>query len=274
MRRRMESRRGLSSAGLRNIAEITMLIDHAAQIIYMTLLRNSGIDDCYTDPLFSAMIFIGRLSFPIFAFLVAEGAYHSRSREKYALRLAVLALISIIPFRLAFRTEWTFFSSNVFFTLFAGLLAITIAEKIKERFRYNSEFPIRFLQVCAVLCICAICLMINSDYDFFGVILILIFYYYRDKRFEMLLCAALMFLPLYFLSISVTYAGLIGRFPSLSSYLMFCLRSVKHEAPGLLSLPLIALYNGHKGQSLPKVFYYAFYPVHLILLVMIREAIF
>ncbi|MDO5444258.1 MAG: TraX family protein [Eubacteriales bacterium] len=273
MRQSIEKCSGLSSAGLRNIAEISMLIDHTAQTLYMTYLRSSGIEDCYTDPLFSAMIFIGRLAFPIFAFLLAEGAHHSRDRMKYACRLAVLSLVSIIPFRLAFSSQGVP-SSNVFFTLLAGLLTIMVTEKIRDQFNSHSEFLIRFLQAFAVICICTICLAINSDYDLFGVLLILIFYFLRENRSKMILCAALLFIPLYFLSVLLKFINTLDFFYSLSQYLQFCLRVVKHEAPGILALPLIALYNGNRGKALPKAFYYLFYPVHLILLVLIREAIF
>ena len=259
-----ESCRGLSSAGLKNIAEISMLIDHTAQVLYISFLDRIGITDYFSDSLFSIMIFIGRLAFPIFAFLTAQGACHTRSRKKYAIRLAVLAVISILPFHLATIQSVIRFS-NVFFTLLAGLLAIIATEKIRNR----------LLQGCSVLCICAICLAINSDYDIFGVILILIFYYFRDNPSDMILCAALAFLPLYFISVFLSSLSLLVRFPSFSGYLVFCLQSVKNEAPGLLSLPLIALYNGSKGKSsLPSAFYYAFYPLHLLLLALIRDAVF
>lgn len=269
-----ESCRGLSSAGLKNIAEISMLIDHTAQVLYISFLARIGITDYFSDSLFSIMIFIGRLAFPIFAFLTAQGAWHTRSRKKYAIRLSVLAVISILPFHLAtIQSEIRF--SNVFFTLLAGLLAIIATGKIRDSSGLQSEFLIRLLQGCSVLCICAICLAINSDYDIFGVILILIFYYFRDNPSDMILCAALSFLPLYFISVFLSSLNLLVRFPSFSGYLVFCLQSVKNEAPGLLALLLIALYNGSKGKSaLPSAFYYAFYPLHLLLLALIRDAVF
>lgn len=137
----VKRRKGISGSTLKLVAIITMLIDHtAATILDRTLvvrgIRNLNASDVqaiqefyikngliyFTD---SIMRLIGRLSFPIFCFLLVEGFTHTRSKWKYAARLAAFALISEIPFDLAFHGEVFYMNyQNVFFTLLIGLLVM------------------------------------------------------------------------------------------------------------------------------------------------------
>lgn len=95
-----EQYRIISGSALKLIAVITMLIDHTAS----ALLRDSDIvlitfgDKPLT--LYYSMRFVGRIAFPIFAFLLAEGFVYTRNRVKYGVSLAVLALISELPWNL------------------------------------------------------------------------------------------------------------------------------------------------------------------------------
>ena len=101
---------GISGYWLKLIAVISMLIDHTSAVI---LEQIPGLE----APAFFMRI-IGRAAFPIYCFLLVEGFYHTRSRAKYAGRLFLFALISEVPFDLAFsRRMWDFSSNNVFFTL-------------------------------------------------------------------------------------------------------------------------------------------------------------
>ena len=116
-------KRGLSGSALKWIAVISMLVDHAA-VVFFVASREVG------RPLLSADLYIvlrciGRLAFPLYAFLLAEGFFHTRSVEKYLLRLFLFGVMSEIPFDLAFRGVWlegTY--QNVYFTLALGLLAV------------------------------------------------------------------------------------------------------------------------------------------------------
>ena len=116
---------GISGYWLKLIAVISMLIDHTSAVI---LEQIPGLE----APAFFMRI-IGRLAFPIYCFLLVEGFYHTRSRAKYAGRLFLFALISEVPFDLAFsRRMWDFSSNNVFFTLLFGLLVIWGVERGKS----------------------------------------------------------------------------------------------------------------------------------------------
>ena len=115
--------KGLSGSTLKLIAIITMLIDHiGAAVIARLLIAGQGSEMLYK--IYYAMRAVGRVAFPIFCFLLVEGFFYTGSRKKYALRLFGFALLSEIPFDLAFSGKILEFGyQNVFFTLLIGLLS-------------------------------------------------------------------------------------------------------------------------------------------------------
>lgn len=122
----------LTAFHLKLIALATMIVDHIGVVLVpVPFLRN-----------------IGRVAFPLYAFLIAEGCRHTRSRERYLLRLGLLALVSEIPFDLAFHSwaadilslakifHWAvdFLNlTNVFYTLFLAVFCIHIYETLRRR---------------------------------------------------------------------------------------------------------------------------------------------
>ena len=129
----------LTSGALKWIALITMFIDHIGAIILekgAISAYNQGLPTALSydvSLLLSKMDFfirqIGRISFPIFCFLLVEGFYHTSNRKKYALRLFLFACISEIPFDLCFRGKILEFSyQNVMFTLLIGFLTMWAIE--------------------------------------------------------------------------------------------------------------------------------------------------
>lgn len=150
--------KGITAAVLKIIAMATMLIDHIAATIIERILVSRGMNEVYSEEakyawlhvgnnmllneMYSWMRIIGRLAFPLFAFLITEGFFYTRDRWKYFKRLALFAIISEIPFDLAFYDS--FFQTahqNVFFTLALAVLGLIGYTKIKES-PLNEKFPI------------------------------------------------------------------------------------------------------------------------------------
>jgi len=78
--------------------------------------------------------YIGRIAFPVYAYMIAQGCKRTGNIGKYLLRLGIFALVSEVPFDIAFRNEISFVSdTNIFYTLFLGTACIAIYEKIKEK---------------------------------------------------------------------------------------------------------------------------------------------
>lgn len=240
------SYRCMSAAVLKWIAIITMLIDHIGAAVLYGLAKERGgwWTGVFSKAFYFALRGIGRLAFPIFCFLLIEGLFHTRSRWKYLLRLGLFALISEIPFDLAFNDGRFDLASgqNVFFTLLLGLAACAAWEWLSKGNDPNCH-PLRGL--AAVLCAVAAFFaakLLNTDYGELGVTLIFVMYLLREKPFARDL-----------LGIGVLC-------------LMFLL-SNSHwiEVFGALSFPLFHLYNGQRGRQ-NKYFFYFFYPVHLMLL--------
>ena len=120
------------------------------------------------------MRLIGRLAFPIFCFLLVEGFVHTRSVKDYAMRLALLACVSEIPFDLAiFGKAFYWDYQNVAFTLLLGIGAMSAWKKCEGK----SVF-----QVLSAGGFCLMAMMVDCDYGAFGVFLIVLLYALRENR--------------------------------------------------------------------------------------------
>lgn len=112
----------LSGTTLKWIAVISMLIDHTAEVL---INHNAALTDPIWAQIYVLMRGIGRIAFPIYAFLLVEGFLHTKDVKKYLARMLTFAVVSEIPFDLAvFHTPFYWGYQNVFFTLFLGLLAL------------------------------------------------------------------------------------------------------------------------------------------------------
>jgi len=165
----------LSGSMLKLIAIISMFIDHAAYTFQVQF-------PVLNDPLFNLGVIqfspyylmrrIGRLAFPIFCFLIAEGIAHTKDIRKYAARLLIFAAVSEIPFNLLVRHTFFYLpKQNVFFTLFLGVLMVYIYEHVESEWK-------KWLCMVAVAVI-AVCL--RADYGVAGVALILVMHIFRDR---------------------------------------------------------------------------------------------
>ena len=108
-----------SAAALHILAMALMLCDH----LWATLL-----------PAQEWMTAVGRLAFPIFAFMAVEGYFHTHSFKRYAQRMLVFAILSEIPFDLMYGGTWFYpVHQNVIWTLLIGLLGIRAMEAVREK---------------------------------------------------------------------------------------------------------------------------------------------
>lgn len=237
----------LSGTTLKFIAVISMLLDHIGAVLVYPLYQNhifANIRLWYY--IYYIMRGIGRLAFPIYAFLLVEGFIHTRSKMKYALNLLLFAIISEMPFDLALGHELTHLTDNVFFTLFLALLCIwsieTAQNQLEARFKENTSMQVRlgsYLGVVIVLtaAFASMAYLLDTDYDMFGVILVSVLYLFRYSR---------------------LFQGLLGY---------TCFLKWAWSFPAFF---FIQFYNGKRGIGL-KYFFYAFYPVHLMILYYISK---
>ena len=199
---------------LKFIACVTMLVDHIGAVFFprITLLR------C-----------IGRIAFPIYAFLLVEGERHTRSPWKYALRLAVAAILAELPFDLMVFGQWKWSNSSVKVTLLLSFLALRLGRKDE------------MWKVLSLVAACVLGLWLHSDYGYYGVMTVMIFAWLPEK----------------WLLQGIAIAGLFASMGRISIVML----------AGLAVIP-IACYNGKKRTNSKAVqwVFYLFYPVHMLLL--------
>ena len=159
--------KGLSGSALKVIALISMTVDHIAYY-----LMDHG------TLLYDVMRTVGRMAFPIFAFLLVEGYDHTRSTRKYALNLLAFALISEIPWWLLNHDN----THNVFFTLLLGLIAIEGIKKLGKK-------PL--LWAVLMITICTIAMFLHVDYEYSGILPIYAFHIFQPDKVTKCLLATL-----------------------------------------------------------------------------------
>ena len=247
---------GLNGFALKIIAIITMLIDHIGAGLFPSQIW---------------LRMIGRLAFPIFAFLICEGFIHTRDVKRYALRLGIFALISEIPFNLL-HSYYLFDPSaqNIFLTLLIGLLTIYGVNKFAAagprsrgenlnaaagpRSRGGNAFDsLNIIQVLILLAGLLTAQFLRTDYGAFGVAIIFIYYFLRGKRKLALIFMAAANILLGALDFSMGFLPL-------------------QALAGLAAFPLL-LYNGNKGPSV-KYLFYVFYPAHITIIMAVKYFVF
>ncbi len=227
----------MTSFHIKIIAILAMIIDHIGLFFFPehTILRD-----------------IGRLAFPLFAWLIANGAYHTHDIQKYMKRLLALAVVSQVPFTIANQHIGSpLFYLNVVFTLVLGLLSIYILKNCRNK-----------LQATVLVIACAgIANCIHSDYGAAGVLSIVAFYiFYTNKKAMILSQVTIMsILP------AITLILMSVKNIDLSSYYL----SSFTETYGLLSLCIIFLYNNKVGNKM-KYLFYIFYPLQYISIVIFQ----
>lgn len=172
---------------------------------------------------------IGRMAFPLFAFLLVEGFIHTKNLKAYMNRMLLLALISEVPFDLAvFHRPFEIYYQNICFTFWLGLCTMYFIRKWRKS---------RIKTALAILFFAGISYLIRSDYSVAGIILISVLYLLRKDP------------------SARTVAGAIISAVESAGY--YCLSAAAF-------IP-IAFYNGKRGNLPLKAFFYVFYPLHLMI---------
>ena len=231
-----------TSFSLHLMAMIFMLCDH----LWATIIPGNEWLTC-----------VGRLAFPIFAFLIVEGYFHTRSLKRYVGRLFLFALISEVPFDLVMGgTAFYPVHQNVLWTFLIGIGLIFCNEWARGRGR----LWLRGLTAIGTIVLGFLLGLVSfADFHFAGVFMVLTFYFFRGRNWrsflgQLLVMAYINLESLAGVSYPVSLAGVTCFFPQ--------------QGFALLSLPLIWLYRGRQGYHSRAFQYgcYAFYPAHLLIL--------
>lgn len=214
-----------------------MLIDHTGMILF---------------PSNTIFRIIGRIAFPIYCFLIVEGYLHTHDIKRYGTRLFIGGLLSEIPYDLACFGKISFDGQNVMITLMIGLVMIHLIRIEKEQ--VFTPFIILLSYLAAELLCC--------DYGGAGILVIALFYVFRTNPRSLmiqcfLLAAICLIIPSRWIYIGPIYLpiqlfGTVAMFP-------------------------IALYNGKKAiqdERISRILqkgFYMFYPIHLLVLVVVRN---
>ena len=234
---------GIDALTLKLLAMAFMLLDHTWATIWSV-------------PWFTM---VGRLAFPIFAFQIVEGFYKTSDRSRYTRRMLLFALISEIPFNLMLSDSLVYpFHQNVMFTFLIALLLMGWME------RYRAE-RLKFVGVSVVCGLLASVLGLLTMVDYFGpgVVTVLVFYFFRERKWQnfVLQLLALYWLNVELLSGLAYEVELFGR-----------VWWITQQGFALFALIPIWLYRGRQGHRSRafRYFCYGFYPVHMLVLGLLK----
>ncbi len=214
---------------LKIIALIAMTIDHIGFLLL---------------PQYPVLRIIGRLSFPIFAYMIAEGCRYTKNRTKYLLVLSALAVVFQIVYFVADRS--LFQGVFVSFSLGVGLV-YTIDNAVKRKNTLSILLAVAVLLFIGFVCLVLPKILSHTDfridYGIFGVLLPSFVYFWPNKIGKM---------------IGVT-AATVG----------ICLMMGGIQWWSLLAIVLLAMYSGERGKYKLKNLFYIYYPSHLVVIYVI-----
>lgn len=242
---------GLSAFTLKIIAIASMLSSHIA------IMFPDDIPKKFLLP----MVLFGRLAFPIFAFFIANGWERTRSKWKYALRLFVMAVFSQIPFLVGIHdVAWTglstvtsFTTLNIGFTFLLAMFSLLVYDFLRDM-----KLPKLLSIALALVPALAFEFLtpLHVEYGYIGIFLVLVMYVTKTDTLS------------FALSSIATLALMVGRIDlpvfSVNLYLL---------ATYIVSVGLLLLYNGRRGTR-AKYLFYIFYPLHIIVLLLIKNIVF
>lgn len=219
---------------LKIIACITMLIDHMGVVLFpkITILR-----------------IIGRIAFPIFAFLLAEGCYYTRNKIRHLLVISGFAIVMQVVLFLA--TRMTDFSIFIHFSI-AVLLCLVI--DLIEKFIKERKVIVSIALILSFLISIIMLILIDkntayffSNYGLYGIFVPVVLYIIRKYIKHVHLLVSILII-------------------CLSMVLMHFFTVWIYQLYGMIACVFILLYNGKKGKYNLKYLFYIFYPLHLVIL--------
>ncbi len=239
---------GISSFVLHTIAMALMLCDH----LWATVV-----------PGHDWLTWLGRLAFPIFAFMLAEGYYHTGNFKKYALRMLVFALVSEIPFNLTYTTLFIYpFQQNVLWTFLLALCCMKSVDKLRGKLKWYFSLPLGVLTTGGFMLAAQ---LLMTDYGAWGLCMTMVFWLCHEAGpvgkwpwvCRLGQAAAMVWINWFMIkgiTVPVSLGGMDFEIP--------------RQGAAVLALGILWLYGGQRGyhSKVVKWVNYWFYPVHMLVL--------
>lgn len=230
---------------IKYVAMATMFLNHYAQLF---LKPGTGVYEVFLN--------IGYFTAPVMIYFLVEGYEYTHSKKDYALRLLIFAILSEVPYCMAFTDrgiiEYT--GLNMLFTLLLCLTVILVMDKVEH-------LSLRILAIAGLVIVSFGC-----DWSILAPVFTVLFVRagkdWKRKRNAFIIA-------MFFFGI-INYAGGIGRF-SVAENLLYMAYSMAGVAMG--GVCILYFYNGRRmqhGRAFSKWFFYLFYPLHLFILGLIR----
>lgn len=213
----------LTGTHIKWIAMVAMIIDHIA----ISMANQESV-------LYLVMRIIGRISYPLFAFLAVESFLNTKSLSKYMIGLLVFAVISEVPFNLLWSGKVLYPEcQNILWTLLLGIGGVSFYKRFEAKKLRLPGFVIMFVMAVAAV-------FARVDYNIAGVLMIGVIYLFRKAP----------------IARDIAFAIVAFAFTGIAS-----------GCAALVALIPMHLYNGERGKLyVHKYAYYAFYPAHMLLL--------
>ena len=222
----MEKKGFLNGNHLKLIAAFTMLLDHAGILLF---------------PRLEILRILGRIAFPIFAFMIAEGCRYTRHKLRYFLMVFGLGAACQLVYYFASGDTYL----NILLTFSCSILLIYLLQAAGQAQNWKQQFWRSAIFATGIFLALGMTQILSIDYGFWGIMTPVFAAFSQGKGKTGSKLPVLM-----------TAVGLV--------LLGADLGGIQHYA--LLAIPLLLLYNGQRGKANLKYFFYIFYPVHLAVL--------
>ncbi len=221
------------------LAALFMLIDHVGVMLF---------------PQIKLLRILGRLSLPLFAFMIAEGAHFTKNKLKYFLIIFILGVL----FQIVYFVLYSSLYMGILITFSTSILMIYALQFFKRKL-LNGKVIEKVYSFLLFASSVVLTYLLNEllliDYGFWGCTLAvfasLFRFNYKTKNGDEI--KNFDFIPINVLSFA------LGLF-------LLCLFHGGIQYYSLLTLPILLLYSGKKGKLKMKYFFYVFYPAHFVVL--------